>query len=44
MNKVFGIIVTYKPDVKILEKCVNSLSNQVAKLIIVVSSPGKCQL
>jgi rhamnosyltransferase len=45
MNKVFGIIVTYKPDIEILEKCVNSLlANQIAKLIIVDNTPGKYQL
>jgi len=44
MSKTYAVIVTYKPDVEILEKCVNSLANQVAKLIIVDNTPGKCQL
>jgi rhamnosyltransferase len=44
MSKVYGVIVTYKPNVEILEKCVNSLVNQVDKLIIVDNTPGKCQL
>jgi rhamnosyltransferase len=44
MNKVYGVVVTYKPEVEILEKCVNSLVNQVEKLIIVDNTPGKCQL
>jgi len=44
MSKVYGVVVTYKPNVEILEKCINSLTNQVAKLIIVDNTPGKCQL
>jgi len=44
MSKVYGVIVTYKPNVEILEKCVNSLVNQVDKLIIVDNTPGKFQL
>jgi rhamnosyltransferase len=44
MSKVYGVIVTYKPNVEVLEKCVNSLVNQVDKLIIVDNTPGKCQL
>jgi rhamnosyltransferase len=44
MSKVYGVIVTYKPNVEILEKCVNSLVNQVDKLIILDNTPGKFQL
>jgi len=44
MSKVYGVIVTYKPNVEVLEKCVNSLVNQVHKLIIVDNTLGKCQL
>jgi rhamnosyltransferase len=44
MSKVYGVVVTYKPNVEILEKCINSLANQVAKLIIVDNTPGECQL
>jgi len=44
MSKVYGVVVTYKPNVESLEKCINSLTNQVAKLIIVDNTPGKCQL
>jgi rhamnosyltransferase len=42
MSKVFGIIVTYKPNMEILEKCIKSLANQLSKLIIVDNTPGKC--
>jgi len=44
MGKVYGVIVAYKPNVEILGKCINSLANQVAKLIIADNIPGKCQL
>jgi rhamnosyltransferase len=44
MSKVFGIIVTYKPNIEILERCINSLVNQVNKLIIVDNTPDKCEL
>jgi rhamnosyltransferase len=44
MSKVFGIIVTYKPNMEILEKCVESLVTQLNKLIIVDNTPGKCKL
>jgi len=44
MSKTYAVVVTYKPNVEILEKCVNSLVNQVDRLIIVDNTPGKCQL
>jgi rhamnosyltransferase len=44
MSKVFGIIVTYKPNMQILEKCIESLANQLSKLVIVDNTPGKCEL
>jgi len=44
MSKVFGVIVTYKPNVEILDKCINSLANQLNKLVIVDNTPGKCEL
>jgi Predicted glycosyltransferases len=44
MSKVIGVIVTYKPNMEILEKCIESLATQLNKLIIVDNTPGKCKL
>ena len=35
MNKVFGIIITYKLNITILEKYINSLADQLNRLVIV---------
>lgn len=43
MSKIFGVIVTYKPDMVILEKCIHSLKNQLDKIIIVDNTPGSCE-
>jgi len=43
MIRVFGIVVTYNPNITILEKCINSLANQLNKIIIVDNTPGKCE-
>jgi rhamnosyltransferase len=40
MSKIFGIIVTYKPDILILEKCIHSLVNQLNKITIVDNTPN----
>ena len=29
MSKIFGVIVTYKPDMVILEKCIHSLKKSI---------------
>nr|WP_276576524.1 glycosyltransferase family 2 protein [Caldicoprobacter algeriensis] len=43
VSKIFGVIVTYKPDVVILEKCIHSLKNQLDKVIIVDNTHGGCE-
>jgi len=43
MSKIFGVIVTYKPDMVILENCIHSLKNQLDKIIIVDNTPGSCE-
>jgi rhamnosyltransferase len=40
--KIYGVIVTYKPEINLLEKCINSLKNQLDRLIIVDNTPGMC--
>jgi rhamnosyltransferase len=44
MPKIFGVIITYKPNMAILEKCIHGLKNQLAKIIIVDNTPGKCEI
>lgn len=44
INKnVYAIIVTYNPDLILLEKCINSLKDQVKKIIIVDNTPKGCK-
>lgn len=42
-SKIFGVLVTYKPDMSILEKSIDSLKNQLDKLIVIDNTPGKCE-
>jgi len=43
MLRVFGVIVSYKPNMLLLEECIHSLKNQLAKIVIVDNTPGKCE-
>jgi rhamnosyltransferase len=40
MNKIVGVIVTYKPDIEVLDKLIESIQNQLAKIIIVDNTPN----
>lgn len=40
---IAGVIVTYQPEMLILEKCINSLKSQLDRIIIVDNTPGKCE-
>ena len=37
--KTYGVIVTYKPDIIVLEDCINSIKMQLNKIIIVDNTP-----
>lgn len=43
MNKTCVVVVTYNPDILILEKCIHSLVNQLDKITIVDNTPNGCQ-
>jgi len=38
-NKVYLVIVTYKPDKKMLNECINSLISQVDKILLIDNTP-----
>jgi rhamnosyltransferase len=38
-NKVYLVIVTYKPDKKTLNECINSLISQVDKILLIDNTP-----
>jgi rhamnosyltransferase len=40
MSKTYAVVVTYKPDILILEKCIHSLVNQLNKITIVDNTPN----
>ena len=40
MIKTYAVVVTYKPDILILEKCIHSLVNQLNKITIVDNTPN----
>jgi rhamnosyltransferase len=40
MNKIVGVIVTYKPDIEVLDKLIESIRNQLTKIIIVDNTPN----
>jgi len=40
MSKTYAVVVTYKPDILILEKCIYSIVNQLNKIIILDNTPN----
>lgn len=42
--KIYGIIVTYRPDIDLLKNCIYSIVNQLDKIIIVDNTPEKCTI
>ncbi|PMP88892.1 MAG: glycosyltransferase family 2 protein [Caldisphaera sp.] len=42
-HKLYAVVVTYKPKLEILEKCILSLKDQLNKIIIVDNTPDGCK-